>query len=272
VKVNLSSFRRISLSRKTRLIASLLILFLAWEAIAGFVEVFRNVPFPTPLETFTRLADLVTGEPLYGIPIYKHLVDSVSRWILGFSLAVAVGIPLGILLGYSTAMWDLFMPIIYVIQTIPGPAWIAVALMLFGLGNAPAVFMIFIVVFHAVVITTASGARGISRRYVNAAKMLGADSATIFFKVFLPAATLPIVSGLRIGLGNGWRVMVAAEMIAGTASGLGYSIIESRWSLDFTSAFVCMLLVSAFGLLTQRVIFAKIERRIMRRVGLMEVS
>lgn len=271
MKVNLEWLRR-AIPRRARVVVSLLILLLAWEAVAGFVEAFKHVPFPTPLETFTRLAELATGKPLYGIPLYRHLVDSVFRWILGFSLAVAVGIPLGILLGYSETMWDLFMPIIYVIQTIPGPAWIAVALILFGLGNAPAVFMIFIVVFHAVVITTASGARGISRRYVNAAKMLGADEFTIFFKVFLPAATLPIVSGLRIGLGNGWRVMVAAEMIAGTASGLGYSIIESRWSLDFTSAFVCMLLVSVFGLLTQRILFARIEHRIMRRIGLKEVS
>lgn len=62
-----------------------------------------------------RLTELMTGEPLYGLPIYKHLVDSIFRWILGLSLAVAAGIPLGILLGYSATMWDLFMSIIYVI-------------------------------------------------------------------------------------------------------------------------------------------------------------
>jgi len=256
------------LLKRARLIASIIMLLIAWELIAHLVAAIRNVPFPTVYETAMRLMRLFSGEPLYGISIYKHLADSISRWILGFSLAVSLGIPLGILLGYSEFLWDLFMPIIYVIQTIPGPAWIAVALIFFGLGNAPAIFMIFMVVFHAVVITTASGAKSISRKYVNAAKMFGADKFTIFFKVFLPAATLPIISGLRIGLGNGWRVMVAAEMVSGAASGLGYSIIESRWSLDFPSAFVCMLLISAFGLFVQRVIFRHIEQRVMRRIGL----
>ncbi len=262
------SLERGVLLKRAKLVTSIIMLLIAWEIIAHLVVIIRNVPFPTVYEVAIRLIRLFSGEPLYGISIYKHLADSISRWILGFSMAVLLGIPLGILLGYSEALWDLFMPIIYVIQTIPGPAWIAIALILFGLGNAPAIFMIFMVVFHAVVITTASGARSVSRKYINAAKMFGADKFTIFFKVFLPAATLPIISGLRIGLGNGWRVMVAAEMVSGAASGLGYSIIESRWSLDFPSAFVCMLLISAFGLFIQRVIFRYIEQSVMRRIGL----
>ena len=260
------------LARKARVVVSIVIILLTWTVTAYAVPLVRGVYFPTPVDTVKRLVALVSGEPLYGRPLYRHLLDSLSRWSFGFLLAAAIGVPLGIVLGYSPLLSDLFMPVVYVLQMIPGLAWIPIALLLFGLGNTPTVFMIFITVLPPIIINTAGGAKSISRKYVRAARMLGADKKTVFFKIILPASTLPVVNGLRIGLGNGWRVLIAAEMVVGVASGIGYSIIESRWSLDFTAAFVCMLLTASIGLIIEKLVFAFLEERVMKRVGLAEAG
>ena len=84
----------------------------------------------------------------------------------------------------------------------------------------------------------------------------------------VPAATLAIVAGLRIGLANSWRVLIAAEMIVGTGVGLGYAIIQSRWSLDFEASFVCIMIICLIGLVVEKVIFEVLEKRIMAQMGL----
>ncbi|RLG16944.1 ABC transporter permease [Nanoarchaeota archaeon] len=256
---------------KGRTIISLLIIILIWETVACVTSIVRDVHFPTLLDTFMRLTILLSGEPLYGTPLYQHLIDSMSRWGVGFGLAMVVGIPLGLLLGYSSPLSDLLMPLIYVLQVIPGLAWIPIALLLFGLGTTPTIFMIFITALPPIVINTAGGVRSIARKYIKAARMLGADNLTIFYKVLIPAVTLPIINGLRIGLGNGWRVLIAAEMVVGVASGIGYSIIESRWSLDFEAAFVCLLIIACIGLIIERVMLFTLEEKIMKKQGLKEV-
>ena len=94
------------------------------------------------------------------------------------------------------------------------------------------------------------------------------ESSWDTFHVHLPASSLQIIDGLRIGLGNGWRVLIAAEMVVGVALGLGYTIIQSRWSLDFTGAFVSIAVICIIGLFIERFLFAAIENRVMGRLGL----
>ena len=90
--------------------------------------------------------------------------------------------------------------------------------------------------------------------------MLGARGTTLVSRVLLPGALPHILSGLRVGLGNGWRVLLAAEMVVGTGTGLGYSIIQSRWTLDYISAFACLVVIMSIGLGFERVVFATLER------------
>lgn len=243
---------------------------IAWQIVSLGVYYVRGVPFPAPVETFLRLFSLLGGGKLYGVSIYGHLSNSLVRWTVGFSLAAVVGLLLGIAVGYFHVLSEIIMPSIHVLQLIPGLAWIPITLLLFGLGDTAAVFMIFVTAFTPIVINTAGGTRSIDRKYIRAAKMMGARDATIFFRIILPGALLQIINGLRIGLANGWRVLVAAEMIVGVASGLGYSIIQSRWSLDFEAAFVCLILICMIGLIVEKLIFGMIERKTMERLGLRE--
>ena len=87
----------------------------------------------------------------------------------------------------------------------------------------------------------------------------------LFFRLLIPAALPSLTSGLRVGLGTGWRVLVAAEMIVGTGTGLGFSIIQSRWTLDYTSSFACILVICSIGLLFEQVFLKQLEKRTIER-------
>jgi len=260
--------RPLQLCRLTgRNLLALAIIIIIWYAMAIWVMYSRGVEFPTPLDTFIRLWHLLRGENLYEYSIYKHLLNSLYRWGIGYLLAVIVGLALGILLGVSRLFNDVIMPTVLVIQLIPGLAWIPIALLLFGIGDTSTIFMIFITALAPIVINTSGGMRGVPKMYVKAAEMMGASKPRIFLQVMLPASTLSIINGLRIGLANGWRVLIAAEMIVGVGLGLGYSIIQARWSLDFEAAFVCIAIICIIGLLIEKVVFVVIERRITEKMG-----
>lgn len=243
-------------------IISMAIVFIIWYFVAQWGIHIRGVPFPTPMETLYRLSSMLQGEALYGRTIFEHLYASLMRWCVGFSIAVISGILMGLFLGSSEMLQKTIMPVIYVIQLIPGLAWIPIALLIFGLGNTSTIFMIAATAFAPIVINTSGGIRAAPTVYVRAARMMGAGKATIFLRVMLPSAALSIINGLRIGLANGWRVLIAAEMIVGVGLGLGYSIIQARWSLDFEAAFVSILVISIIGLLIEKTLFSVLEKKV----------
>jgi len=249
-------------------LGSLLIPLALWWGIAILVQHLRTDLFPTPYDTFERLAALFRGSVLNEFTIYRHVGDSLLRWGAGFGLAMAVGIISGLLLGWSRLLERLAMPTVTVLQLIPGLAWIPVAILLFGIGERATIFMIAVTAFAPIVINTAAGVKGVDEMYLRAARMMGADDRALFLRVLLPGSLPHLLSGLRVGLANGWRVLVAGEMIVGTGTGLGYSIIQARWTMDFASAFGCILIICAVGLLVERGIFLPLERRTVERWGL----
>jgi ABC-type nitrate/sulfonate/bicarbonate transport system permease component len=249
-------------------VASIVIPLALWWGVAALVTQMRGVPFPTPLDTLHRLLALVRGRLLVDFTIYQHLGDSLRRWGIGFSLAMSLGIISGLLLGWSRLLERLSMPTVTVLQLIPGLAWVPVAILLFGIGERSTVFMIAVTSFAPIVINTTAGVKGVNELMVRAAKMLGADGRTLFLRVLLPGSLPHLLSGLRVGFANGWRVLVAGEMVVGTGTGLGYSIIQSRWTLDYAGAFVCIAIICAIGLIVERGLLLPLERRTVDRWGL----
>ncbi|MCP4686650.1 MAG: ABC transporter permease subunit, partial [Desulfobacterales bacterium] len=203
----------------------------------------------------------------YEFTLYEHFFISLKRWAAAYILAAAAGVGAGACMGLSKTAKEIVMPIVYFLQLIPGLAWIPIALLLFGIGGAATIFMIFITALPPIVINVAGGVGGIPEIYFRASKMMGATRRRIFTEVMIPAALIPTINGLRIGLANGWRVLIAAEMVVGLGLGLGYSIIQSRWSLDFESSFVCIALICLTGLFFEKVLFNVIEAKIARHVG-----
>lgn len=244
------------------------LVIVVWWLTAEFITFVRAVPFPTPYTTFERLMDLLSGASLLDRSIYAHTLSSLSRWAIGFFTAATAGLLFGLVAGWWPLVERTAMPSVHVIQLVPGLAWIPVAILLFGIGEHATFFMIAVTAFAPIAINVVGGVKRVDENYVRAARMMGASGLTLFVRVLLPGALPQILSGLRTGLGNGWRVLVAAEMIVGTGAGLGYAIIQSRWTLDYPAAFVCIVVICIIGLLVERCLFAPLERRTVERWGL----
>jgi ABC-type nitrate/sulfonate/bicarbonate transport system permease component len=249
-------------------ITPLLMILVLWQAIAMWVWLFLNVPFPTPLSTLQRLAEALMGKEMMDHSVYRHTFDSLGRWIYGFIAASAGGVLFGLAAGWWRALDRLTSPGVQILQLIPGLAWIPVALLLFGVGENATRFMIAVTAFAPIAINVTDGVKQVDVHYIRAAQMLGAGRKTLFLRVLLPGALPQIISGIRVGLGNSWRVVVAAEMVVGTGSGLGYAIVQSRWSLDFTAAFVCIVVIAMIGLIVEQAVLKPLEKRTIRRWGL----
>lgn len=236
------------------------IIILIWKLVELYAESSRGVAFPGPWNTFRGLINLFMGEKISDQYIYVHFKDSLIRWIQGFASASFFGILYGIIAGWSKSFEKATWAIISIIQLIPGLAWIPVALLIFGIGEKATIFMISITAFTPIAMNLFYGIRQIDIGLIRAARMMGAGEPTIFFKVMIPGALPSLITGLRLGLGNGWRVLVAGEMVVGTGTGLGYSIIESRWTLDYESAFGCIIIICIIGLVVENLIFRPLEK------------
>ena len=172
------------------------------------------------------LAWLVSGELLH------DAYASLHRVVSGFLIGAGLALPLGLFMGASENVYKLFNPLVQVLRPIPPIAFIPLAILWFGLGNPPAVFLITIGAFFPVLMNTIAGVRNVDAIYIRAAESLGANQWTLFVRVMLPAASPYILAGARIGMGTAFIVVIVAEMIA-VNSGLGYRILEAReffWS------------------------------------------
>ncbi|ALG74957.1 sulfonate ABC transporter permease [Azospirillum thiophilum] len=158
--------------------------------------------------------------------------SSLYRVVLGFAVGAGLALPLGLAMGGNPRVYALFDPLMQVLRPIPPIAYIPLAILWFGLGNAPAIFLIAIGAFFPVLMNTIAGVRHVDGIYLRAARNLGAGRLTMFVRVILPAATPYILAGARIGIGTAFIVVIVSEMIA-VNSGLGFRILEARefmWS------------------------------------------
>jgi ABC-type nitrate/sulfonate/bicarbonate transport system permease component len=239
-----------------------------WWVVAEVISSLKGVYFPRPLETFEALFSALSGAPIQGRSIYDHTAASLYRWGVAYILAVVVGVGLGYLLGVSQRAHQISIVSVYILQMIPGLAWIPIALLIFGLGEAATVFMIFMTALPPIIINTSSGVRSVPSTYKRVAQMSGTSRYRMFCSVLLPASALSLIDGLRIGLANGWRVLIAAEMVVGVALGLGYVIIQSRYDLDYVAAFVSIVVICLIGLTIEKTFFVVLEEKVRDRLGL----
>ncbi len=195
------------------------VLFALWDLAC---EVSETRIFPTPLDSWHAFWEIVESERLWG-----DVVASLFRVTWGFLLAAGIGIPLGLVVGWSTrAFWSL-NPIIQGLRPISPIAWIPIAILWFGIGDGAGIFLIFLASFFPVTVGTTSAVQNISLVHQRSAMNFGVSGIDLFRRVVLPAALPQIITSLRIALGVAWLVIVAAEMV-GMDSGLGYLINDAR--------------------------------------------
>jgi NitT/TauT family transport system permease protein len=200
--------------------------------------------FPSPLDVERGMAQLIHKNVLWA-----DIADSLRRVALGFGAATLVGIPLGLTLGWYPAANRVVNPVIQILRPISPIAWIPIAIILFGVGDKAATFLIFLGSFFPIVVTCVNSVSNVPMVYRNAGRNFGLTPPQLLARVVFPAALPQIIVGLRIALGIAWLVVVAAEMIA-VDSGLGYLVIDSRNSgKRYDLVVAAMLLIGVIGLL-----------------------
>ncbi len=191
----------------------------AWQAL---VKLSGSDIFPTPLEVLRGIAELIHKGLLV-----KYVVASLFRVTWGFSCAVLIGVPFGLLLGWYARAFEAFNPMIQMLRPISPIAWIPVAILWFGVSDAAPIFLIFLASVFPITVSAIAAVRNMQPVYLRAAQNFGLRGLPLFRRVIFPAALPQIITGIRIALGVAWLVVVAAEMIA-VNSGLGYLIIDAR--------------------------------------------
>lgn len=203
-----------------------------------------SVIFPTPLQVVTGTLELVADGTLW-----EHIGSSLMRVGTGFLLAVIVAVPLGLWMGRVDAAYTTLNPVFQILRPISPIAWIPLAILWFGVGNASPIFLIFIAAVFPVIVQTAAGVHTIEKRYLRAAENFGAPRAKLLRQVIFPAVLPDLIVGMRISLGVAWLVVVAAEMIA-LRSGLGYLIMDSRNAGNrYDLVIAGMIIIGLIGLL-----------------------
>ncbi|WP_296950023.1 ABC transporter permease [uncultured Massilia sp.] len=205
-----------------------------------FVEYALPLQERAPGESW--LAWAVSGE------LWLDTLGSMYRVLVGFAVGAGLALPLGLLMGASRRAYAWFNPLMQVLRPIPPIAYIPLSILWFGLGNAPAVFLIALGAFFPVLMNTIAGVRQVDGIYIRAARNLGVSQTTMFVRVMLPAAVPYILSGVRIGIGTAFIVVIVSEMIA-VNNGLGFRILEAREYFWSDKIIAGMISIGILGLL-----------------------
>lgn len=218
-----------------------------WELAARFSGWSSSV-FPGPRGAAEGMWELIVEGTLL-----KHSVASLFRVTVGFYLAAIFAIPLGILLGWWKMGQTLFNSLIQFLRPISPLAWIPLALLWFGIGDKPAIFLIFLSSFFPLLVSTITAVNRINTLYFQVAANFNFSLYETATKVIFPAMLPTVLPALRISLGIAWLVVVAAEMIA-VKSGLGYLILDSRNALRMDYVMDAMIVIGLIGICLDRVI------------------
>jgi NitT/TauT family transport system permease protein len=222
--------------------------------------------FPSPLSVEKGIAELFHKHVLWA-----DIADSLRRVAIGYGAAVLVGIPLGLCLGWFPVAHQVVNPLLQLLRPISPIAWIPVAIIVFGIGDPSAIFLVFLGAFFPIVVAAVGGVSSVPLIFRRTGRNFGLSNFQLLRKVVFPAAMPQILVGLRIALGIAWLVVVAGEMIA-VDSGLGYLVIDSRNSgKRYDLVVAAMLMIGVMGLLLD-LAFRRLEKMKSVRWGFRDAS
>ena len=227
-----------------------------WEVISRTGAI-SAIIMPAPSRVGVRWWDYAaSGEML------QDAFGSLYRVLGGFAIGAGLALPLGLLMGAKDWVHQLFDPLLQIVRPIPPIAFIPLAILWFGLGNPPAFFLIALGAFFPVLVNTIAGVRHVDAIHLRAARNLGASEWTIFRRVILPSAMPYVLSGMRIGIGVAFIVVIVAEMTA-VNQGLGYRILEAREYFWSDKIIAGMITIGIIGLAIDGVM-GRISARLLR--------
>lgn len=239
-------WQRITWGRYAVRVMAVIVAVIAWQLASDFgfdfIVNFENVP--PPLVVWQEFKLLVgTSE------FYTHILVSMQRIAIGFTLASVLGVLLGIVMGRIRLVEDIFIPYIEILRPIPAVAWIPLAILMMPTEESSIVYITFLGAFFPIVLNTVHGVEQTPETLVRAAKSLGANNRSIMWHVILPGALPSIMAGLAIGMGVSWFSLLAGEIISGQY-GIGYFTWNSYTLVEYPKIIIGMLIIGALGTLS----------------------
>ncbi len=251
--------------RMVRFTGPIVTLLVVWEALAR-LRLVSSVLFPPPSQVVATVVAMAGPQGEY--ILWSHMALSLYRLGAGFLLAAVVAVPFGALIGLSPRAYAFFSPILSILIPIPSLAWVPIAILWLGIGNSTPIFIVFFTAIFPIIYNAVMGVRSVDQKHLWAARIMGANTRQLFFGVILPAGLGHLITGLKLGLSSGWRALVAAEMLAATAYGLGLMIFEARTFLQVEVMYAGIFTLAVLGFLLENLLFGTVEVRTLQRWGL----
>lgn len=250
----------------------IIVLLIIWEVYSRLGGV-SSILLSRPSEISIVIAKLFQAQTSSGHSVLlTHILTSLYRLFFALFLATVAGVGLGILMGINRHIYRFFDPLITIIMPIPGIAWAPIFMIWLGFGNPTIITAGTVAAFFPIVYNTTAGIRSIDQKLVWSARSTGANRATIFFRVYIPAAAAYIFTGFKLGLARAWRTIIAVEMLAATLWGLGYMIFDARDYLRPSIIYGGIIILAVIYLLIERVFISWLEKRTIIKWGMIRVS
>ena len=225
-------------------LAGFALFFGTWAGVA-WLGVLPAQLLPSPLAVWETLQHLWQS-PFAGHVYAAHMAASLGRFLMGWALAVGIGIPLGLLMGWYRLLDEIVTPLFDSIRFVAPLAWVPLAALWFGTGIGGPLLIIFVGSFAPCVISAYRGARLVEPRLVEAAQTTGANGRQIMLHVLVPGAMPAIISGLRVSAGLGWQSLVGSELIV-VGAGLGYLMVQGQGNLNTSVVIAGMIGIGVVG-------------------------
>ena len=240
-------------------IISILILIGIWQ-LAFAISDYSDALFPSPLMALEALVEMIKDGSLF-----ESIAASMYRFVIGYGLSVVLAVILGLILGSLSGVFKYVNPVLQLLRPVSPTAWMPFVVLLFGIGDLPAIVIIFIAAFFPVLLSTVSAVSKIDDIYFRVSDNFGIKQPALMWKVILPAAFPQIANAIHLALGSAWIFLVAGEMV-GAQSGLGYQIIDARNNIRADILLATILVIGIIGLLLDFLI-GLLEKRILRSWG-----
>lgn len=223
-------------------VVGLLLLLLGWQI--GTLQMQDSVPIAeslSPRNAFSALYQLLLSQE-----IFPHITSSLKRVFVGLAIALLLGVPIGLIVGFSPLVERLSGGVFQLLRMISPLSWMPIVVMVFGIGNAPIYFLLSFAAVWPIILNTATGIKAIDPHWLKLGQTLNATRFELLKSIIIPAILLHIATGLRLAIGVIWIVLVPCEML-GVSEGLGYFILDTRDRFAYDELMACVLLIGLLG-------------------------
>ncbi|MBX9589371.1 MAG: ABC transporter permease [Hyphomonadaceae bacterium] len=241
---------------------AILCLAAAWEAFARFGG---YTPKLTP--TLSMIGAALVRIAANGV-LWTAILATLNRLLLGFAMAAAIGLLIGGLMGRKQWIEDMLLPIVSFVYPIPGLAYAPLFILWFGLGDVPTILLVGISSCVVIILNTWKGVKSIKPIWLRSAEVMGAGDREMLHHIVLPGALPYVMVGLRLGLANAWRILIAVEMLMSVQSGLGWLIFGAQTFLNTDVMLATIAVIGLIGVLLETQVFERIERATIVRWGM----